>query len=115
MRSKLVVGFILAVVAIMLIASGAMAAKLLCVSNKTLKGQDTVESCLAKGEKFAVVDDYGLVRILSPEELGPLDLSTRPKLLRLLLCPGFPNPKVLCSTVNTRSAKTLRIYKSPQT
>lgn len=70
MRSKLVVGFILAVVATMLIASGAMAAKLLCVSNKTLKGEDTVSSCLAKGEQFAVVDDYGLVRILSPEEVA---------------------------------------------
>ncbi|MGQ9688770.1 MAG: hypothetical protein ACUVXF_08310 [Desulfobaccales bacterium] len=69
MRSKWVVGFMLAVVAVMLIASGAMAAKLLCVSKETLKGEDTVDSCLAKGERFAVVDDYGLVRILSDEEV----------------------------------------------
>ena len=34
MRSKLVVGLILAIVAVMLIASGAMAQKLLCVSKK---------------------------------------------------------------------------------
>jgi hypothetical protein len=81
MRSKLVVGFILAVVAIMLIASGAMAAKLLCVSNKNLKGEDTVASCLAKGERFAVVDDYGLVRILSPEEVA-LTKAFNPKALQ---------------------------------
>jgi hypothetical protein len=69
MRSKLVVGFILAVVATMFLASGAMAAKLLCVSNVELKGEETVDSCLAKGERFAIVDDFGLVRILSPEEV----------------------------------------------
>jgi len=69
MRSKLVVGLILAVVAVMLIASGAMAQKLLCVSKKTLKGEDTVASCLAKGERFAIVDQFGIVRILTPEEV----------------------------------------------
>jgi len=81
MRSKLVVGFILAVVATMLIASGAMAAKLLCVTDKDLKGEETVASCLAKGEKFAVVDDYGLVRILSPEEVE-LTRAFNPKALQ---------------------------------
>ena len=69
MRSKLVVGCILAVVAVMFIASGAMAAKLLCVSNQKLKGEDTVASCLAKGERFAIVDDYGIVHIMTPEEV----------------------------------------------
>lgn len=69
MRSKLVVGLILAVVAVMLVASGAMAQKLLCVSKKELKGEDTVASCLAKGERFAIVDPYGIVRILTPEEI----------------------------------------------
>jgi len=69
MRSKLLVGLILAVVAVMLIASGAMAQKLLCVSKKTLKGEDTVASCLAKGERFAIVDQFGIVRILTPEEV----------------------------------------------
>jgi hypothetical protein len=53
----------------MLIASGAMAQKLLCVSKKTLKGEDTVASCLAKGERFAIVDQFGIVRILTPEEV----------------------------------------------
>jgi len=44
-------------------------AKLLCVSKTELKGEETVASCLAKGERFAIVDPYGLVRILSPEEV----------------------------------------------
>ena len=69
MRSKLVVGCILAVVAVMFIASGAMAAKMLCVSDQKLKGEDTVASCLAKGERFAIVDDYGIVHIMTPEEV----------------------------------------------
>ena len=53
----------------MLIASGAMAQKLLCVSKKELKGEETVASCLSKGERFAIVDPYGIVRILTPEEV----------------------------------------------
>lgn len=70
MRSKLMVCLIMAVVAVMFIASGAMAQKLLCVSKETLKGEDTVETCLAKGERFAIVDPYGIVRILTPEEVA---------------------------------------------
>ena len=26
-------------------------------------------SCLAKGERFAIIDPYGIVRILTPEEV----------------------------------------------
>ncbi len=75
MRSKLVVGLMVAVAMVFLVTSIAAAqakpggAKLLCVSKKELKGEETVASCLAKGERFAVVDPYGLVRILSPEEI----------------------------------------------
>ncbi|MDP3182051.1 MAG: succinylglutamate desuccinylase [Desulfobaccales bacterium] len=75
MRSKLLVGLVLALVAVMFIVPCAMAqkkaagAKLLCVSKKELKGEETVASCLAKGERFAVLDPYGLVRILTPEEV----------------------------------------------
>ena len=68
MRTKFMVVVVLAVIA-GLVASPALAGKLLCVSKKELKGEDTVASCLAKGERFAIVDDYGLVRILSPEEV----------------------------------------------
>ena len=81
MRSKLFAGFMLAVVAVMFIASGAMAAKMLCVSNKTLKGEDTVASCLAKGERFAIVDDYGIVHIMTPEEVE-LTKAFNPKALQ---------------------------------
>ncbi len=80
MRSKLVTGLVLAVVAVMFIASGAMAAKMLCVSNTDLKGQDTVASCLAKGERFAIVDDYGIVHIMTPEEVA-LTKAFNPKAL----------------------------------
>ena len=74
MRSKVLVGLLVVVVAVFFVASIAAAqaaggAKLLCVSKSTLKGQETVASCLAKGERFAVVDPYGLVRILTPEEI----------------------------------------------
>lgn len=69
MRSKMLVAVILAVVAAMFLASGAMAQKLLCVSKQELKGEETVASCLAKGERFAIVDQFGIVRILTPEEV----------------------------------------------
>jgi len=73
MRSKLVVALMVAIVAVFFVTSLAIAqgsgAKLLCVSKKELKGEETVASCLAKGEEFAVVDPYGMVRILSPREV----------------------------------------------
>jgi hypothetical protein len=75
MRSKLLVGLLVVVVAVFFVSSLATAqqlgsAKLLCVSKKELKGEETVASCLAKGERFAIVDPYGMVRILSPEEIA---------------------------------------------
>ncbi len=75
MRSKVVVGLMVALALVFLVTTIAAAQakgggeKLLCVSKKTLKGEETVASCLAKGERFAVVDPYGLVRILTPEEV----------------------------------------------
>ncbi len=68
---KVVVGLMVALVAVFFVSSVAMgaAAKLLCVSKQDLKGEETVASCLAKGERFAVVDPYGIVRILTPEEV----------------------------------------------
>jgi len=72
MRSKVVVGFLMVLVAVFFVSSVVIAqgnAKLLCVSKTELKGEETVASCMAKGERFAVVDPYGLVRILSPEEV----------------------------------------------
>jgi hypothetical protein len=71
---KLVVGLMVALALVFFVTSFAAAqakggAKLLCVSKTTLKGEETVASCLAKGERFAVVDPYGIVRILTPEEI----------------------------------------------
>lgn len=74
MRSKVLVGLMVALVAVFFISSIALAqakggAKLLCVSKQELKGEETVASCLAKGERFAIIDPYGIVRILTPEEV----------------------------------------------
>ena len=83
MPSKLVAGFMMAVVAVMFIASGAMAEKkLLCVSNQTLKGEETVATCLAKGDKFAVIDEYGIVHIMTPEEVA-LTKAFNPKIFQM--------------------------------
>ena len=76
MRSKVVVGLMVALVAVFFVSTAAIGqqkaaggAKLLCVSKQELKGEESVASCLAKGERFAVIDPYGLVRIMSPEEV----------------------------------------------
>jgi len=66
---KLTMMLLLVLASLFLIASLAQAQKLLCVSSQTLKGEETVNSCLAKGERFAIVDQYGTVRILTPEEV----------------------------------------------
>lgn len=66
---KLKMGLLLALAALFLLAPLAQAEKLLCVYSQTLKGEETVNSCLAKGERFAVVDQFGLVHILTPEEV----------------------------------------------
>jgi hypothetical protein len=68
MRSKLVVALILAL-AVGLLSAPAFAAKLLCISDKNLKGETTVGACLAKGDKFAVVDEFGVPQILSQQDI----------------------------------------------
>lgn len=68
MRSKLLMGLVLAVM-VGLVATPALADKLLCVSKQELKGEMSVAQCLAKGERFAIVDDSGIVLILTPEEV----------------------------------------------
>jgi hypothetical protein len=69
MRFKLT-ATLMALILVLSLVTVASAQKLLCVSQQELKGQETVNSCLAKGERFAVVDQFGLVRILSPEEVA---------------------------------------------
>src|SRR5208283_276644 len=75
---KLKMMLILILASLLLAAPVAQADKLLCVTNQTLKGEETVNTCLAKGERFAVVDDFGLVWILTPEEVD-LSRSFNPK------------------------------------
>ncbi|OGR08406.1 MAG: hypothetical protein A3K23_06975 [Desulfobacca sp. RBG_16_58_9] len=62
--------------------SGALADKLICVSDEKLRGEITVNNCLQKGERFGIVDDYGAVRILSKEEFDMMK-KLNPKLLEM--------------------------------
>jgi hypothetical protein len=64
----------------LMMASETFAAKLLCVSSAEHKGEQTVNSCLAKGEEFAIVDDYGVVHILTPREIA-LTKAFNPQIL----------------------------------
>jgi hypothetical protein len=82
MRSKLLTAAILAILAGMVIASAAQAEKLICISKEKLRGEETVENCLAKGERFAVIDEYGTIRILSQEEIA-LMRKTNPKIFQV--------------------------------
>jgi hypothetical protein len=69
MQRKLIMVLVLSVVTTLFLVSGALAAKLLCVSNETYQGQETVSACLAKGDEFAIVDQFGAARILSKREV----------------------------------------------
>ena len=68
MRSKLVIALVL-MLAVGFLAGIANADKLLCISNKNLKGEVTVGECLARGDKFAVVDPAGVPQVLTPEAI----------------------------------------------
>jgi hypothetical protein len=68
MRSKLIVALVLALV-VGFLAGTAFADKLICISNKNLKGELTVGECLAKGDKFAVVDKSGVPQVLDKESI----------------------------------------------
>lgn len=69
MRAKLIGGLLAGLVAGMVVASTALADKLLCVSNEKLRGQVDANTCLTQGERFAIMDDQGAVRILRAEEI----------------------------------------------
>ncbi len=69
MKTKSVLGLILAGLWVVFTASGVFAEKLICISKEELRGQETVQSCLARGEKFAIIDEHGAVRILTKEEI----------------------------------------------
>ena len=66
---KLKMMLVLVLAALLLPVSLAQAEKLLCISTQSLKGEKTVDSCLATGERFAMVDQYGFAKVLSQEEV----------------------------------------------
>ncbi len=59
----------LALLGILWLAPGVFAAKLICISKEKLRGEETVNNCLVKGERFALVGKDGSVRVLTKEEL----------------------------------------------
>ena len=69
MQRKLIGVLVLALVTSLCFVSVALAAKLLCVSNEKERGQQTVSACMAQGGEFAIVDQFGAVRILSKREV----------------------------------------------
>ena len=69
MKTKLAIGLMLAALSLVFCVTGAWAEKLICISKEELKGQETVKNCLARGEKFAIIDEHGAVRILNKDEI----------------------------------------------
>lgn len=85
MKRKLMAALLVGVMAGLFAVSGAMAAKLICISDQDIKGEMSVNKCLAKGMEFAIVDANGFVRILSPREIE-LTRKVNPKAFEM---PGF--------------------------
>ena len=82
MKTKLAIGLMLAALTLVVCASGAWAEKLICISKEKLKGEETVQNCLVKGERFAVMDEHGVIRILSKEEIA-LMKKVNPKIFEM--------------------------------
>jgi hypothetical protein len=79
MKAKMLLVLLMVLIAALLTTSPAFAyGKLLCVTKEKVTGEQSVNSCLANGDRFAVIDEYGLVRILSPEEVA-LSKAYNPK------------------------------------
>ena len=85
MKRKLMAALLVGVMAGLFAVSGAMAAKLICISDQDIKGEMSVNKCLAKGMEFAIVDANGFVRILSSREIE-LTRKVNPKAFEM---PGF--------------------------
>jgi hypothetical protein len=68
MRGSLRV-LILIFLGIFWLATGVFAAKLICISKETLRGEETINNCLVKGGRFARMEPDGSVYIMSDEEI----------------------------------------------
>lgn len=82
MKGKVRLIAVLALSAGLLMAAPVLADKLICISDEKLRGQETVQSCVLRGEKFAIIDEHGVVRILSKEELE-LMKKVNPKIFEM--------------------------------
>ncbi len=89
MRSKVAIALVFVLMAVFCLTPALAqvkeqekGAKLLCVSKKELKGEDTVGSCLAKGEEFAIIDQYGVAHVLTPREVE-ITKAFSPKLFEM--------------------------------
>jgi hypothetical protein len=60
---------ILMFLSILWMAPGVFAAKLICISKETLRGKETINNCLVKGGRFALMEPDGSVHIMSDEEI----------------------------------------------
>jgi hypothetical protein len=78
MRQRLICG-LMALTMCLFTVSSAFADKLVCISNEKLRGETTVNNCLLKGEKFAIVNEYGGVHLIGPEEAAVMK-KLNPKL-----------------------------------
>ena len=68
MRGSLRVS-ILMFLCVLWLATGVFAAKLICISKETLRGEETINNCLVKGGRFALMEPDGSVSIMSNEEI----------------------------------------------
>ena len=68
MRGSLRV-LILAFLCILWVAPGVLANKLICISKETLRGEETINNCLVRGGRFALMEPDGSVQIMSKEEI----------------------------------------------
>ncbi len=78
MRSKWLTMVVVAVCAVLFLASVAMAQFLLCVSEPKLKGEKTVAACNKEGDRFAFIGKDGIARIMTQDEMN-LTFSFNPK------------------------------------
>ena len=82
MRSKWLVMVVVAVCAVLFLASVAMGQFLLCLTEPKLKGEKSVAACNMEGAKFAFIDKNGIARIPTQEEME-LTMQFNPKIGQL--------------------------------
>lgn len=82
MKNRLAIGLMVGLVTLVLGTSAVWAEKLICISKEQLRGEETVENCLRRGEKFAVMDEHGVIRILTKEEID-LMKKVNPKIFQM--------------------------------